>query len=547
MSLLSQLGEQGVVITRQTNRELQVSDTSMFSIIIGDAREEMFLRQAGIERAKAIIAVTDDDLANVSIALDAYRINPKIIIVIRLFDQDLALHLEKSMQIHRVFSASALAEPSFLAASLGDDVHCSFDVDGSNCIVEQQLVTVDSIWTNRAIQETSAETQQAIIALKRGDDTVINPPAETQILPNDQLTLLQLKKKCNKNAAHSQKTANMDGISSAPRKLTYGLFRWWRNLPPALRTAVIALMTMVVFSVGVFHYTLDLPFIDALYFVITTVTTVGYGDYNLMSASPWMKLYGVFVMLCGAAIVALLFGIITDLILQARFRELFARRPGHLHNHIIVAGLGKIGFRLVRDLIRHGERVVAIELRENGEFVQTACELTSVVLGNAKTEETLRKAGLAGAKAIVAATDDDLINLSIGLTAKRINPQCRVVLRIYDFLLADKMRQGLSVESVLSVSGAASPTFVGSILCPDMLHGFVQNDCLILIFNRIISSGCSQSGSPVTWLKENESALLVKQKGTRDFVAILPSHKLQAGDEIVGIKWFPFRDRKPQI
>jgi Trk K+ transport system NAD-binding subunit len=544
LSLLSRLGEEGVVITREASPELQLSDTSRFSIMLGDAREEMLLRQAGIERAKAVIAVTDDDLTNVSIALDARRLNPKIAIVIRLFDQDLAVHLEKSMDIRRVLSASALAAPAFLAAALGDNVQCSFPIEKANCLVEQKIIEADSTWVGRKIEQAAAESQQAVIALKRGEDLAINPPAETVIHPDDRLTLLHLEKNCRKTAVAFHGGKKKGWLASAFYVPAAGMFHWWRDLPAALRTATIAMVAVVIFSVVAFHFALDMPFVDALYFVITTVTTVGYGDYNLMNASPWMKLYGSFVMLCGAAIAAMLFGIITDLILQARLRELFVRGTAHSQGHIIVAGLGRIGFRLVRDLVRHGERVVAIERRENGEFIQPARELVSVVMGNAKTEETLRKAGLAGAKAIVAATDDDLANLSIGLAAKRIQPDCRVVLRVFDSLLADKMRHGLSVDSVLSVSGAAAPTFVGSVLCPDMLHGIVLDDCLVLIFDRVILSGSPFVGCPANRMTENDAALFLRRAGTPAFITVLPQHILQAGDEIIGAKWFSIAEEK---
>jgi Trk K+ transport system NAD-binding subunit len=255
-------------------------------------------------------------------------------------------------------------------------------------------------------------------------------------------------------------------------------------------------------------------------------------------------LYGTFLMLCGAAFAAMLFSMITDLILRARLRDLFLRRTSRHRGHIIVAGLGRIGFRLVGDLIRHGEEVVAIEHRENGEFVQPARELATVILGNAKTEETLRKAGLAGAKAVVAATDDDLANLSIGLAVKRARPDCRVVLRVFDSLLAEKMRQGLSVESVLSVSGAAAPTFIGSVLCPDMLHGLVLNDCLVLLFHRTISAGSPLEGCSASRIAENESALLLKPAGSASFAPVPPDHTLHTGEEILGAKWFSFSEGK---
>jgi Trk K+ transport system NAD-binding subunit len=546
LSLLTGLGEQGIVITREASPELQAADTSRFAILFGDAREEIFLRQAGIERAKAVIAVTNDDLANVSIALDARRLNPNVAIVIRLFDQDLAAHLEKSMHIRRVLSASGLAAPAFLAATLGDDVQCSFAVEHSECLVEQERVDADSVWKDKKIGQTASETHRAVIALKRGIDFEICPPPDTVAAQDDCITLLRLEKKHRKKSGRSARPGGKGRFGFSLRSTLSGIRGWWREIPVALRSVAVALFLIVLFSVGVFHYAFNLSFIEALYFVVTTVTTVGYGDISLRGASPWLMLYGTFLMLCGAAFAAMLFSMITDLILRARLRDLFLRRTSRHRGHVIVAGLGRIGFRLVRDLIRNGEEVVAIEHRENGEFVQPAREIASVILGNAKTEETLRKAGLAGAKAVVAATDDDLANLSIGLAVKRARPDCRVVLRVFDSLLAEKMQQGLSVESVLSVSSAAAPTFIGSILCPDMLHGLVLNGSLVLLFHRTIAAGSHYEQCPASRMAENESSLLLKPAGSPHFAPVPPGHALHAGDEVLGAKWYSLSEGKAE-
>ena len=265
----------------------------------------------------------------------------------------------------------------------------------------------------------------------------------------------------------------------------------------ALRITLLVMAVLIVASVFIFHTAVDMPLIDALYFVVSTITTVGYGDYNLHDAPPWMKLYGCVLMVCGVAILAVIVSLITDLILQTRLRDVIARGSARFQGHIIVAGLGNIGFRLVQSLLQNGEQVVAIEHREDGEFVQTARDLAPVVLGNAKTEETLRKAGAAGAKALLAVTDDDLANLSIALAAKQARPDCRIVTRIFDSTLAEKMEQTLGVDAVLSVSAAAAPTFVGSILCPGVLRGMVLRNYLVLVFHRTVGRlWCGRPGCP---------------------------------------------------
>jgi Trk K+ transport system NAD-binding subunit len=267
---------------------------------------------------------------------------------------------------------------------------------------------------------------------------------------------------------------------------------------------------------------------------------VGYGDISLKDAPLAMKLYGSFLMLCGAAILAALFSILTDFILQTRLRDVMAADRARSTGHVIVAGLGKIGFRLVRDLVRNGQRVVAIERREEAEFVQSARELAPVVLGNAKAEETLLKAGAAGAKAVIAATDDDLANLSIALAAKRARADCRVVLRIFDSTLAEKMEQGLGVDAVLSVSAAAAPTFLGSVLCPDVLQGIVLCDHLVLVFHRTVEAGPPAAASSAASLGTNEAALLVKPLGASAYRPVDGDYRPRQGDRILGASWRRF-------
>ena len=255
----------------------------------------------------------------------------------------------------------------------------------------------------------------------------------------------------------------------------------WHDTPIGIRAALGLLTVVVCFSVIVFQFALGLSTVDSLYFVVTTITTVGYGDYNLMNASPAMKVYGSFLMLCGAALMATLFSVVTDLVLRKRLRDLLGRSHARRVGHIIVAGLGSIGYRLASELSRRGESVVAIEQSEGNPLLGATHNLTGVVLGNARSDESLRRAGLEGAKALLAVTDDDLVNLGIALTAKRARPACRVILRLFDSQLAAKMHSVLDVDAVLSVSSAAAPALVGSALCEGVLAGILLGDGLVLL------------------------------------------------------------------
>jgi Trk K+ transport system NAD-binding subunit len=536
--LLIRLGQRGVVITKQVNEDWRHAIEPQFHVIVGDAQDDKLLQQAGLAGAKAVIIVTDDDLANLSIALDARRMNPQAALVVRQFDQDLAIHLEQSADIDRALSASALAAPPFVAAALGTTVRCCFAVGDALCALGEHHIEPNSRWKGCTLGQWSADAGQAVLAVRRNQDVIVPSGPDMPLATGDCLIALGMPNEHGGSDPVPRCCPHHTPRISALHRFRLAIHVWWREIPRALQVAMIVLLVVVLTSVGVFHAALDLPWTDALYFVVTTITTVGFGDYNLMSAPSWLKFYGAFVMLCGAAILATIFGITTDFILRTRLRDVMAHGAEHWRDHVIVAGLGKIGFRLVRDLVEAGETVVAIENRPDAPFVQAARELVPVVLGNAKNEETLRKAGAAGARIVIAATDDDLANLSTALAAKRIQPSCRAVLRIFNSELAEKMQQGLAMDAVLSASAVAAPTFAGAALCPDILHGLLLGDWLTAIYHQVIDGDGSNSKDKSPKTVENQAVLFVKRTGTRRYQAVATATVLAPGDEVVGVRWY---------
>src|SRR5262245_10684228 len=89
--LLYALGEPFVVITRDIRPEWRETITVRAARFVeGDARAEHSLRLAGIETARALLVVTDNDLANTEISLDAQKMRPDLTVIVRIFDLYLA-------------------------------------------------------------------------------------------------------------------------------------------------------------------------------------------------------------------------------------------------------------------------------------------------------------------------------------------------------------------------------------------------------------------------------------------------------------------------
>lgn len=537
-SLLRRLGEPVLVINLQAPEEFPDFSPGSYPLIVGDAREDRILRQAGIERAKAVIVATHDDMTNVAVALDVKRMNPDAVVVIRLFDQEVGVHLERTLGVRRTVSTSALAVPGFVGSALGDRILGSIRV-GENLVVVERLPRP----AGEDPPDNSDEIQDRVVIATEGDDrTSIDPLASDFDSGTVWETCLRILKQKKPGRRSKGQPDSRQGPGS---RISQGLFSfrdWWREAPKALRAVLVSLLFVTLSSVALFHFVLKMSVVDSIYFALAIVTTTGFGDYNLMNAHPLMKLYGGFLMLCGAAVLATLFSIVSDMVTRTRFRDILARGSAKYKGHVIVVGLGNVGFRVLRELQHHGERVVAVEREEGSKFVPSARSLASVVIGSGRTDEILLKAGISGARALVAATDDDISNLGMGLMAKRLNPDCRTVLRVFDPTLAEKMHGSIGAEAVLSVSGGAAPSFVGAALGEGVMTGFSLPDKLIVLFDPRDRAG-PPSGDRASLEAETNEFYLLLRKGKNGRVGFSPPVKrLDPGDAALGVRWYPLRD-----
>src|SRR5262249_53337593 len=149
----------------------------------------------------------------------------------------------------------------------------------------------------------------------------------------------------------------------------------------------------------------------------------------------------------GAALTGAFTAIVTNYLLRARLGGALEVRRIPDSGHVIVCGLGNIGYRIVEELLSYGERVVVIELSRDGRFVTTVRRLGGpVIIGDATVREVLRQAHSPTARAVIAATSNDLINLEVALLVRDLNATERVVVRLTDPNLADTLRENAHIR-----------------------------------------------------------------------------------------------------
>ena len=134
-----------------------------------------------------------------------------------------------------------------------------------------------------------------------------------------------------------------------------------------------------------------------------------------------------------------------------------------ISDHVIVCGLGRVGFRVMRVLQRLSIPVVVIEKQDDSQFVEVAKrEHVPLLVRDVRNTETLEDASIATARAVIACTDDDLTNLEVALDARHMRSDIRVVLRLFDERLAGKVAEGFNIQVALSESALAAPAFAAA-------------------------------------------------------------------------------------
>ena len=144
-------------------------------------------------------------------------------------------------------------------------------------------------------------------------------------------------------------------------------------------------------------------------------------------------------------------------------QEWWIMEASTLRNHVVLCGLGRVGYRIARELIDAKEPLVVIEKKSDSMFVEELQDAdVPVLIGEARLKKNLELANLNHARAIILATDDDLTNLDAALTARELKPDIRVVLRLFDDTLADKVASQFQMP-VISTSQVSAPAFVAAV------------------------------------------------------------------------------------
>ncbi|WP_214480926.1 potassium channel protein [Bacillus sp. SM2101] len=183
-----QEGVQVVVIERDKERVEQIEENFLY--IVGDATEDRVLYNAGIERAKGLVATLPDDASNVFVSLTAKGLNPKIQIVAR------AEKVESEEKL-RIAGASKVINPSSLGGRrMAMSVVKPISVDYIDTIlqlgkdeygVEEIIIQPRSKVVNSSLRDNNIRSVYGvtIVAIKRKHELISNPHPDERLKEGD--------------------------------------------------------------------------------------------------------------------------------------------------------------------------------------------------------------------------------------------------------------------------------------------------------------------------------------------------------------------------
>lgn len=205
--------------------------------------------------------------------------------------------------------------------------------------------------------------------------------------------------------------------------------------------------------------------------------------------------------------------------------------------NIIIAGVGKIGKTLAKQLASEGHDLTLID--ENNRLLETAVEQFDAMgaCGNCASMEVLKSANVENADLVIAVTNADEVNLLCCLTAHGLNPRLHTIARIRDPEYTDQI---MTMHDVFPLSMTVNPEQQAAQEIERLLKfpGFLRRETFTKGKAEIVELRVDK-GSPLKDISLMEMRNVVKCKVLvcavlRDGEAVAPrgNFVLQEGDRL---------------
>jgi len=470
---------------------------------------EAVFAEAGVERATALALVYDDDETNIRAALTARRLNPRIRLVIRLYNRRLGQHIEELLD-----QAAALATGDGTSGGPGSGFDTSTTVLSDADTAAPALAATALAGTSKVVQ-TDGLLLRAVERPPPGPGQVADPGLATLALLSatssdpagadgsegmgEQGPRL-LPDAAAVASATGRGTVVLEQVSYAGPQLPGGR---GGGVVPAfsslfsrrLRWSLAGMVVCVVaLAIALWLVTKIHP-LTAFYLTLLDLFAI---DNPAIGEPLGRQILQLLSGLVGLLMLPVLLAAVLEALGTFRTASALRKPPRGLGGHVVLLGLGKIGTRVLTRLRELNIPVVCVEADPEARGLAVARRLrVPVILGDVTQEGVLESAKIHRAHALLAVTSSDTTNLEAVLYARSVRPDLRVVLRLYDDDFATAVYRTLraahpgALTRSRSVSHLAAPAFAGAMMGRQIL-GAIPVERRVLLFAAMTVGGHPQ-------------------------------------------------------
>lgn len=553
VSVLKEFGVpvSAITLTQPLSWEILGLPELLDDLLVGDCRQSDLLEKAGVGDCRAVLLVASDERVNIEAAFAVRLLNPTVRLIVRSAKENLNELVGDRLGNFVAFEPTQLPAPAFAIAALNSEIRGFISINDQMLRVVKASISREHRWCDRrSLYELNSQTRRVIGHIPYGAPLPTEfhqwePDAKVQ--PGDQVVYIELTE-----GALQPTTAQDKGVKETNhvgRIIRQALSRsfvrrklidLWRSTAQQQTRRVALLMgtAMVALLIGgTITLKLTQPQTNILQaFYVAGVMLLGSYDVvfaalSAEDATPlWMRLMNLGFMLAGTASIAVLYALLTETLLAAKFQLPKKRPPIVAEGHVVLVGLGRVGRRVAGFLQQIKQPVVGVS---NAPLESNVLPQLPVVVGDLSA--SLDKVNMATAKSIVLATDDEMANLEIGLLAHRMNPNCALVIRTFDPRFSSSIDRLLPYAKVLCAYDIAAEAFVAAAFGENVLNLLRLNEQTVLVTEYAIAADDTLHGHLLGEVTYGYGIVPIVHKRIEKPVRLMPSEdtRLEVGDRLV--------------
>ena len=271
---------------------------------------------------------------------------------------------------------------------------------------------------------------------------------------------------------------------------------------------------------------------EAIYTVLTATSLqpLGYFPRN-----PLLQVFHFVMPLVGITILAQGLTDFGGLLFnrRARSKEWEKAVASTMNDHVILIGLGHLGYRSAQKLHEMNQNVVAVEVKSDADTITAVRAMNiPVILDDATRPSTLEAANVQDARTIILASQNDSMNLQIALKARTLNPKIQVVIRIFDEDFAHALQEQFGFTA-LSATEMAAPVFAAAAAGADVTNPISVEGQLLSLARLTIAPTSKIAGATIGYVEDNYHLnIILLRQDHHSLMHPTDTQSLQAGDTL---------------